>query len=194
MRQTMLERKTNETAIEIELNIDGSGKYEISTGLSFLDHMLEQLAKHSGFDIRLNAVGDTNIDCHHTMEDVGIALGKALRMCIGDGTGISRYGSTCIPMDECLTITAADLCGRANLVFNCSFKKPSIGDIDTEAVEEFFKAFCQNAAITLHINLMYGANTHHMVECIFKSTARALKQGVSLNSDGALMSTKGCLT
>jgi len=193
LRAAELIRKTTETDIKLELNIDGSGKYSIKTGIGFFDHMLEQLARHSGFDMNLQIEGDTKVDCHHTVEDAGIVLGKIFRECIGRGMGIRRYGSSILPMDESLCMCAVDICGRANLIFNCSFEKSNIGDLDTEMVEEFFRAFCNNAFITLHINLMYGKNTHHMVECIFKAVARSLREAVSISNEEEVLSTKGCL-
>lgn len=192
-RTAKLERKTSETDIKLRIDIDGSGKYSIDTGIAFFNHMLEQLSKHSGFDIELKASGDTCIDCHHTVEDSGILLGKAFGECIGRGIGIRRYGSALVPMDEALCMSAVDICGRANLIFNCTLEKSIIGDMDTEAVEEFFKAFCSNAFITLHVNLMYGKNTHHMVECIFKSVARSLKEASVIDYEDEILSTKGCI-
>lgn len=192
-RKIQLQRKTSETDIRLSLNIDGQGSYEIETGMGFFDHMLEQLARHSGFDIKLEAEGDIEVDSHHTVEDTGILLGRALKECLGDNAGINRYGSTCIPMDESLCIAAVDICGRANLVFNCSLENQTLGNVDAETIEEFFRALCSNAMLTLHINVMYGKNTHHKVECIFKSVARALKEAVKMQESGEILSTKGCL-
>ena len=155
-RMAQLSRKTNETDVYVSLNLDGSGTYEIDTGIPFFDHMLEQLSRHSGFDLVVKARGDIQVDLHHTLEDVGIVLGKALYECTRDKTGIARYGSTMLPMDDSLCIAAVDFCGRANLVYNCGPLQGNVGDFDTENIKEFFKAFVSNSAITLHINLMYG--------------------------------------
>lgn len=192
-RKAELSRKTAETDINLSLNLDGKGSYSINTGIGFFDHMLEQLSRHSGFDIELEAKGDIEVDCHHTIEDAGIVLGRALKTCLGDNAGIFRYGSSYVPMDESLCLAVVDLCGRANLVFNCSFDKQCVGSVDTEAIEEFFRALCSNAMLTLHINLMYGKNTHHMIECIFKAVARALKEATRLQTSDEILSTKGCL-
>lgn len=188
-----LSRKTNETDIYVRINLDGSGKYDIDTGVPFFDHMLEQLSRHSGFDLIIKALGDVQIDPHHTVEDVGIVLGKALYECTRDKTGITRYGSIMLPMDDSLCTVAVDLCGRANLVYNCSLLKGRTGDFDTENLKEFFKALVNNAFITLHINLMYGENLHHNAECIFKAAARALKGAASRDNSLGLPSTKGCI-
>lgn len=192
-RISELSRKTNETDIYVSINLDGSGKYDIDTGVPFFDHMLEQLSRHSGFDLIIKALGDIQIDPHHTVEDVGIVLGKALYECTRDKTGITRYGSIMLPMDDSLCTVAVDLCGRANLVYNCSLLKGRIGDFDTENLKEFFKALVSNAFITLHINLMYGENLHHNAECIFKAVARALKGAASRDNSLGLPSTKGCI-
>ncbi len=193
-RSIKLSRKTNETDISISLNLDGTGKYDIETGIGFFNHMLEQLAKHGSFDMELKAVGDISVDCHHTVEDIGILLGKAFYTCLQDKSGIKRYGDACIPMDEALCTAVVDVCGRANLVYNNSVNAVSIGSLDIETIEEFFKAFCSNAFITLHINVIYGKNAHHIVEAIFKAAARALKEAVSLSAENkGILSTKGCL-
>ncbi|MFZ5354535.1 MAG: imidazoleglycerol-phosphate dehydratase HisB [Bacillota bacterium] len=193
-REACIRRRTSETNIDLKLRLDGAGNYNIETGVPFFNHMLEQLAKHGSFDLELEAVGDTHIDCHHIIEDTGIVLGKAFRGSVGEGAGIERYGSALIPMDESLCSAAADICGRPRLVFNAGFPAVKAGDMDTELVEEFFHAFCSNAFVTLHINMLYGKNTHHMIECIFKSAAHALRQAVKLkeNTEGVL-STKGSL-
>ena len=192
-RMAQLSRKTNETDVYVSLNLDGSGTYEIDTGIPFFDHMLEQLSRHSGFDLIVKARGDIQVDLHHTLEDVGIVLGKVLYECTRDKTGIARYGSTMLPMDDSLCIAAVDFCGRANLVYNCGPLQGNVGDFDTENIKEFFKAFVGNSAITLHINLMYGENAHHNAECIFKAAARVLKEALRLDSRQGMPSTKGCL-
>ena len=192
-RMAQLSRKTNETDVYVSLNLDGSGTYEIDTGIPFFDHMLEQLSRHSGFDLVVKARGDIQVDLHHTLEDVGIVLGKVLYECTRDKTGIARYGSTMLPMDDSLCIAAVDFCGRANLVYNCGPLQGNVGDFDTENIKEFFKAFVSNSAITLHINLMYGENAHHNAECIFKAVARTLKEALRLDGSQGMPSTKGCL-
>ncbi|MGI6586217.1 MAG: imidazoleglycerol-phosphate dehydratase HisB [Gracilibacteraceae bacterium] len=192
-RMAQLSRKTNETDVYVSLNLDGSGTYEIDTGIPFFDHMLEQLSRHSGFDLTVKARGDIQVDLHHTLEDVGIVLGKALYECTRDKTGIARYGSTMLPMDDSLCIAAVDFCGRANLVYNCGPLQGNVGDFDTENIKEFFKAFVSNSAITLHINLMYGENAHHNAECIFKAVARTFKEALRIDGSQGMPSTKGCL-
>lgn len=188
-----LSRKTNETDVYVSMKLDGSGACDVDTGIPFFDHMLEQLGKHSGFDLVVRAKGDKEIDAHHTVEDVGIVLGKALFECIRDKTCISRYGSALLSMDESLCMAAVDFCGRANLVYNCAALTGSIGNFDTQNIKEFFKAFVSNAFITLHLNLMYGENAHHNAECIFKAAARTLKEAAALNNNMGILSTKGCL-
>lgn len=188
-----LSRKTNETDVYVSINLDGSGKYDINTGVPFFNHMLEQLSRHSGFDLIVKARGDIYVDFHHTVEDVGIVLGKALYECTQDKVGIARYGSIMLPMDDSLCTTAVDFCGRANLVYNCSPLKGCVGDFDTENIKEFFNSFVSNSFITLHINLMYGENAHHNAECIFKAVARALKEALHVDGTQGMPSTKGCL-
>lgn len=192
-RTAELSRKTNETDVHVSLNLDGSGSYEIDTGVPFFDHMLELLGRHSGFDLTVKAKGDIQIDPHHTLEDVGIVLGKALYECTRDKAGIARYGSAMLPMDDSLCTAAVDFCGRANLVYNCSLLNGRTGDFDTENIKEFFKAFVSNAFITLHINLMYGENLHHNAECIFKAVARALREAAARDASCGLLTTKGCI-
>lgn len=192
-RSAEVSRKTNETEVYVKLVLDGSGAYDIDTGVPFFDHMLEQLSRHSGFDLTVKAKGDLKVDYHHTVEDVGIVLGKALLQCTVDKTGIARYGGVILPMDDSLCMTAVDFCGRANLVYNCSLLKGRIGDFETEHIKEFFSAFVSNSFITLHINLMYGENAHHNAECIFKSAARALKEALKLDKTQGLPTTKGCI-
>lgn len=192
-RTAELSRKTKETDVYIRINLDGSGKYDIDTGAPFFDHMLEQLSLHSGFDLTVKAKGDIKVDVHHTVEDVGIVLGKLLYECTKDKNGIARYGGMLLPMDDSLCMAAVDFCGRANLVYNGSLLQGRIGDFDTENVKEFFKAFVSNSFITLHINLMYGENLHHNIECIFKGVARALKAASGRNHTVGMPSTKGCV-
>ena len=193
-RTAELCRNTKETKGCATLNLDGKGSCSISTNIGFLDHMLEQLAKHSGFDLSLEMQGDIEVDVHHTVEDAGILLGKALRQCLGDSPLIERYGYAWVPMDESLCNAVVDICGRINLVFQCSFEAERVGGFDTELVEEFFKALCTNAGITLHINVPYGRNTHHKVEAIFKAVARALGEAVKMDEKiTEVRSTKGCL-
>ncbi|HWR61496.1 MAG TPA: imidazoleglycerol-phosphate dehydratase HisB [Clostridia bacterium] len=188
-----LSRKTKETEVYVSINIDGSGVYDIDTGIPFFDHMLEQLSRHSGIDLSVKARGDLQVDAHHTVEDVGIVLGKVLHQCTLDKTGLARYGSAMLPMDDSLCMAAVDFCGRANLVYNCSLLKGRIGDFDTENLKEFFKAFVSNAAITLHINLQYGENAHHNAECMFKAVARTLRGALETDGTRGLLSTKGCI-
>lgn len=192
-RLAELSRKTSETDVYVSLNLDGSGVYDIDTGIPFFDHMLEQLSRHSGFDLVIKAAGDLGVDAHHTVEDVGIVLGKVLYQCTMDKTGIARYGSVMLPMDDSLCLTAVDICGRSNLVYNCSILSGRIGDFETENIKEFFKAFVSNGAITLHINLQYGENAHHNAECMFKSVARALREAIQVDETRGLPSTKGCI-
>lgn len=192
-RKAQLSRKTNETDVYVSINLDGSGEYDIDTGIPFFNHMLEQLGRHSGFDLTVKARGDIQVDLHHTVEDVGIVLGKLLYECTCDKTGIARYGSTILPMDDSLCMATVDLCGRANLVYNCSPLQGRVGDFDTEHIKEFFIALVSNSFITLHINLLYGKNAHHNAECIFKAAARALREALSKDGSRGMPSTKGCL-
>lgn len=191
MRTSVIERKTKETDIKLRLNLDG-GEVSVSTGIGFFDHMLTALAVHSGTGITLEAVGDLFVDSHHTVEDTGIVLGQAFAEALGDKSGIARYGTAVIPMDEALSECSLDISGRPFLVFNAEFESDKIGDFDTQLTEEFFRAFAYNAGITMHINLRYGANDHHKCEAIFKSVAHALKTAVAMNGGGVL-STKGVL-
>ncbi len=192
MRMASISRKTNETDINLTLNLDGTGKNSIETGIGFFDHMLTALAVHSGIDFSLSAVGDLFVDSHHTVEDTGIVIGKAFAEAIGQKIGISRYGSAYIPMDEALGFCAVDISGRPFLIFNAEFSDDKIGDFDTCLAEEFFRAFAFNAGITMHINLLYGKNDHHKCEAIFKAVAHALKQAIKLKG-GDVLSTKGVL-
>ena len=192
MREGSVKRETKETSIELTLNIDGQGRNQIRTGVGFFDHMLTAFAVHSGFDLTLTCRGDLDVDCHHTVEDVGIALGKAFSDAISDKTGINRYGSFMIPMDEALAACCVDISGRPYLVFNADFCDYRLGDMDTAMVEEFFRAFAMNAMVTLHINLLYGRNDHHKAEAIFKAFAHALKMAVKIEGT-EILSSKGSL-
>jgi imidazoleglycerol-phosphate dehydratase len=195
MRIAEINRKTNETDISLKLNLDGSGKSEIKTGCGFLDHMLTLFASHARFDLSITCKGDTYVDYHHTVEDIGIALGQALKEALGDKRGIIRYGSMLLPMDEALIQTAVDISGRDYLSFGLSIPAEKVGDFDTELVEEFFLSLVRNSGITLHINQLAGKNSHHIIEGTFKSVARALKQAVAIDSANAdeIPSTKGVL-
>ncbi|MEI6153211.1 MAG: imidazoleglycerol-phosphate dehydratase HisB [Deltaproteobacteria bacterium] len=192
-REASVERKTKETTVKVQWVIDGEGSYEISTGIPFFDHMLHLFAKHGFFDLSLDAKGDTDVDYHHTVEDIGITMGKSLREALTNLEGIKRYGSSIIPMDESLCIFAVDMAGRPNLVWRVDLQG-KIGVFDTEVVKEFFKGFVNEAKITLHVNLLYGENLHHKVESIFKAFGRALKEAVAKDEriKGPL-STKGML-
>ena len=196
MRNASLSRKTRETDIKVEVTLDGSGKSEISTGVGFFDHMLDQIARHSLIDLTIQAKGDLHIDFHHTVEDVGIALGQAIRQALGDMKGITRYADVHLPMDETLTRVAMDISGRAFLVFRTEFHTPKIGEFDTQLVREFFQAFAMNAGLTLHVETLYGVNDHHISESCFKGLARALRIAVSIDErqSGRVPSTKGTLT
>ena len=195
-RTARVERKTKETSIEVEVNLDGTGQYDVSTGIGFLDHMLEQLSRHSLIDITLRAEGDLHIDYHHTTEDSGIVLGECLSKALGSRAGIRRYGSATIPMDETLTEVALDLSGRPYFVWKVEFSKPKLGDMDTELFREWFQAFASQAGTTLHIENLYGINNHHIVESCFKGLARALREAIEIDprKADAVPSTKGVLT
>ncbi len=193
MRTAVIERTTKETQIRIELALDGKGKADISTGVGFFDHMLTALSVHSGISMTIKVTGDLYVDCHHTIEDTGIALGQALGTALGDKSGIVRYGTSYIPMDESLAMASLDLSNRPFLVFNCEFTNQSCGDYDLCMTEEFFRAFAFNSGMTLHINLLYGSNDHHKAEAVYKAVAHALKTAVQKNSDGSTLSTKGVL-
>lgn len=186
-------RKTRETDIYVHLELNGRGESEISTGIGFFDHMLTALSKHSGISMNIKVRGDLEVDCHHTVEDTGIALGQALNKALGGKNGIVRYGTAYIPMDESLAMCSLDLSNRPFLVFNCEFTNQSCGGYDLCMTEEFFRAFAFNAGITMHINLMYGSNDHHKAEAVYKAAAHALKAAVKFNSDGTTLSTKGVL-
>lgn len=192
MRTSNIERNTKETKINIELNLDG-GDVDISTGIGFFDHMLTAFGVHGGFGLRVEVKGDLEVDTHHTAEDTGIVLGKAFKQALGDMSGIQRYGSFSIPMDESLAQVSLDISNRPFLVFNAKFEQELCGDYETCVTEEFWRAFAMNSGITLHINVPYGTNAHHQIEAIFKAVAHALKIAVTKNSDGAVLSTKGVL-
>jgi imidazoleglycerol-phosphate dehydratase len=195
MRIATHERKTKETQVSVTLNLDGTGQYEISTGICFLDHMLEQLSRHSLVDITLKAVGDLHIDGHHTTEDTGIAIGEAFAKALGERKGIVRYGSALIPMDETLSRVAIDLSGRPYFVWNVEFSKPKLGDMDTELFREWFQAFAFAAGATLHVQNEYGVNNHHIVESCYKALARALRVAIDIDprKSDEIPSTKGTL-
>ncbi len=195
MRTSEIKRTTSETDITLTLNIDGTGKSEINTGCGFLDHMLTLFAKHGKFDLNIICKGDTYVDDHHTVEDIGIALGDAFFKALGDKKGITRYGSTAIPMDEVLILSAVDLSGRSYLGYALEIRTQKVGNFDTELVREFFLAFTANAKCNLHINQLAGLNSHHIIEGAFKSVARSLKAAVAIDKDFAddIPSTKGVI-
>ena len=195
MRQASVERKTKETSIKVTVNLDGTGRYAVATCVGFLDHMLEQLSRHSLMDLNVEAKGDIHIDFHHTTEDVAICIGEAVAKALGDRKGIGRYGSGVIPMDETLTEVAIDLSNRPYLIWKVAFSKPKLGDMDTELFKEWFQAFSQSAGATLHVWNKYGENNHHIVESCFKGLARALRQAVEIDprKADAVPSTKGVL-
>lgn len=193
-RKAQIRRKTKETEISLNLDLDGSGKHSIHTGIPFFDHMLSLLAYHSSLDLSLKAKGDIGVDAHHTVEDVGICLGDGIQKALGETKGIQRYGMALIPMDEALGSVALDLSMRPWLVFHMKLKRLRIGTFDLELVEEFFKALCNHGKMTLHINLLYGKNSHHMIEAVFKGFGRALREAVSLDEGrSSVPSTKGIL-
>ena len=195
MRQASVERNTKETQISAEIAIDGSGTYDVSTGIGFLDHMLEQLSRHSLMDLKVRAQGDLHIDFHHTTEDTGYVVGEALSKALGDRAGIVRYGSALTPMDETLTRVSLDCSNRPYLVWKVDFLRPKLGEMDTELFQEWFKAFAQSAGLTLHVETLYGENNHHIVESCFKGLARALKEAIEIDprKADAVPSTKGVL-
>jgi len=195
MRTGAVKRKTKETDIEVAVDLDGTGASAVATGIGFLDHMLDLLARHSRIDIRVKALGDLHIDQHHTTEDTGIALGQAVRQALGDMKGITRYSDVHVPMDEALTRVAIDISGRPFLVFRVAFGRDKVGAFDTELVREWFQAFAMNADITLHVETLYGANDHHIAESCFKALARALRGAVAIDARaaGEVPSTKGVL-
>lgn len=195
MRSAEIHRKTGETSIDVTVNLDGTGTYDVSTGIGFLDHMLEQLSRHSLMNLHVRAVGDLHIDQHHTTEDTGIAIGEAVAKALGDKKGITRYGTAYSPMDETLTRVALDISGRPFLVFKAEFTQPRLGEMDTELFEHWFHSFAGSAGITLHVETLYGVNNHHIIESCFKGLARALRQAVEIDPRKAdsVPSTKGIL-
>lgn len=193
MRTAQIRRTTAETDISLDLKLDGTGASEIRTGCGFLDHMLTLFARHGRFDLKIACQGDTYVDDHHTVEDIGIALGQAFAMALGDKKGIKRYGDTILPMDESLILTAVDLSGRGYLGYALQIPTEKVGTFDTELVEEFFLAFTRNCPMSLHIRQMAGKNAHHIVEGAFKSVARSLKAAVALDGSNEIPSTKGVL-
>ncbi|MCJ8323866.1 MAG: imidazoleglycerol-phosphate dehydratase HisB [Rhizobiales bacterium] len=195
MRQAAISRQTNETNVSVSLNIDGSGQYDINTGVGFLDHMLEQLSKHSLIDLTIKAQGDTHIDDHHITEDVAITIGQALRKAMGDLKGIRRYASQTLPMDEALSRVSLDVSGRPYLIWNVNFSQPKVGGFDTELFREWFQAFAMNSGITLHVENIYGENNHHIIEICFKALARALREALEIDprQKDELPTTKGKL-
>ena len=195
MRTAEINRKTKETDIKLTLNLDGTGRSEIATGCGFLDHMLTLFARHGGFDLTVSCKGDTYVDYHHTVEDIGIALGDAFKSALGDMRGITRYGSFILPMDEALIMTAVDISGRAHLSYGLTIPAQKVGDFDTELTEEFYLGFVRHAAVTLHIKQLSGTNSHHIIEGAFKSVARSLAAAVKIdqNRRDEIPSTKGVL-
>jgi imidazoleglycerol-phosphate dehydratase len=195
MRTAMIERKTRETEIMVTLDLDGTGDYDIDTGIGFLDHMLEAFARHAMLDLKVRAQGDLHIDFHHTTEDTGIVIGQAIAKALGDFKGISRFGEATIPMDETLTRCAIDVSNRPYLIWKVVFTRPKLGEMDTELFKEWFQAVAQNAGITLHVENLYGENNHHIVESCFKAFARALRKAVAVDErlGDVAPSTKGVL-
>lgn len=196
MRQASVARKTKETEINVTVNLDGTGTYSVSTGIGFLDHMLEQLSRHSMIDLGVKADGDLHIDYHHTTEDSGIVIGEAVKQALGDRAGITRYGSALVPLDEALTRVVVDCSNRPYLVWKVDFSRPKLGEMDTELFREWFQAFAQAAGLTLHVDNLYGENNHHIVESSYKALARALRQAVTIDprAEGDVPSTKGTLS
>ena len=195
MRKAALKRKTKETNILLDLNLDGRGSYSINTSIPFLDHMLSLMCKHGLFDMKLKAKGDIDIDDHHTVEDIGIVLGKALKQAVGDMKGIARYGQASVPMDEALASVSIDISGRPYFVYKVEFpKKSKLKDFDPDLIEDFLQAFVSNSSITLHINALYGRNIHHIIEAVFKGLGRALREAVSINRKiKSIPTTKGMI-
>ena len=195
MREAKVVRKTTETDISVEVNVDGTGRYDVETGIGFLDHMLEIFSRHGLFDLRIRAKGDLHIDFHHTTEDAGIAIGEAFHKALGDRRGIRRYASAIVPMDETLSRVSIDVSDRPYLIWKVDFSKPKLGEMDTELFKEWFQAFAQNARITLHVEPIYGENNHHIVESCFKALARALRDAMETDPRAAdsIPSTKGTL-
>lgn len=195
MRKALVTRETRETRLKVAVTIDGTGKYDVKTGIGFLDHMLEQLSRHSLMDLSVHAEGDLHIDGHHTTEDAGLAIGTAVSQALGKREGINRYGSALVPMDEALTQVALDLSNRPYLVWNVKFSRDKIGEMDSELFREWFQAFAQTAGVTLHVSVLYGENNHHIVESCFKALARSLKEAWTIDprASDRVPSTKGVL-
>ncbi len=195
MRTATIVRKTSETSIDVTVNLDGTGRYSVSTGIGFFDHMLEQLSRHSLIDLDVKTVGDLHIDQHHTVEDTGIAVGEAIAEALADKRGIRRYGDALSPMDETLTRVALDISGRPYLVWKCAFSQKRLGEMDTEMFEHFFHSFAQAAGLTLHVEMLHGKNNHHIIEAAFKGLARSLRIAVEIDprKADAVPSTKGML-
>lgn len=196
MRTATVERKTRETEIAVWLDLDGSGETDIDTGIGFLDHMLDSFGRHSMIDLKVRAQGDLHVDFHHTTEDTGIVIGQAVKKALGDFAGITRFGAATIPMDETLTRVAIDVSNRPYLIWKVEIPKPKLGEMDTELFKEWFQAFAQNAGLCLHVENLYGENSHHIVETCFKATARALRQAIAPDErlEGGVASTKGSLS
>ncbi len=193
-RLAKIERKTNETDITLELNLDGSGKAKLDTGVGFFDHMLDHIARHGHFDLSVTCKGDLHVDAHHSVEDVGICLGQALEQALGEKRGINRFGFASVPMEDALAQVSLDLCGRAYCVYQAKYGSKKIGDFDVELVEEFMRSFSNNARMNLHVEAHYGGNSHHIAEAIFKATGRALANAVRIvDTNGDVPSTKGIL-
>jgi imidazoleglycerol-phosphate dehydratase len=193
-RESKIVRNTKETEISLSINLDGKGEYSVATGVGFLDHMLELFARHGMFDLNINATGDLKVDAHHTVEDIGIVLGQAIKEALGDKKSIKRYGTAYVPMDETLAFVTLDISNRSFLIFDVTYEQEKAGDMDTELFEEFFRAVATNIGLTLHIKSMYGSNNHHIVEAIFKAFAHALKDAVAIDeSISGVLSTKGVL-
>jgi imidazoleglycerol-phosphate dehydratase len=195
MRTALIERNTKETKIKVEVNLDGTGVYAVSTGIGFFNHMLEQLSHHSLIDLKIEAIGDLHIDFHHTVEDCGIAIGEAIKNALGEKIGITRFGHSYVPMDETLSRSVLDLSGRAYPIFNVEFKRDKIGEMDCELFREFFFAIAQAIGCNLHLENLYGTNNHHIIESCFKAFARSLRQAISIDErkKNAVNSTKGIL-
>jgi imidazoleglycerol-phosphate dehydratase len=196
VRTATVQRETKETTVAVDLNLDGSGQADIDTGIGFLDHMLDQIARHGLFDLNVKANGDTHVDGHHTVEDVGICVGQAFREALGERRGISRFGMAMVPLDESLSRVVVDLSNRPSLVWRVNFSTPKLGTFDTELFREWFEAFAGNGALTLHVENLYGSNGHHIIESCYKALALALRQACSLDPSraGAVPSTKGTLS
>ena len=196
MRTATVERKTRETEIAVSLDLDGSGECDIDTGIGFLDHMLDSFGRHSMIDLKVRAQGDLHVDFHHTTEDTGIVIGQAVKKALGDFSGISRFGAALIPMDETLTRVAIDVGGRPYLIWHVKVPKPKLGEMDTELFKEWFQAFAQHSGICVHVENLYGENSHHIVESCFKGLARSLRDAIAPDErlDGGIASTKGTLT